>query len=269
MHPRAQQDAAADVGVIILSEPSTATVARLADDPERRLWGPGRQALVGGWGLIGEATFPARLHVAQIPVRQEWFCALLYGTSWDGASTICAGGVHSATACSGDSGGPLMVRDQTGAPILVGITSYGPDGCSPRLSLPTAYVDATAFDDWIRAQIPGLPPEAYNGPEARPDVTGPRVTALAAKGALGKGVDLPYRVYDDSGTSREIISVSIGRKIVARIPLGLGPAAPFLRYNGRWQAPATAPRTPPHFCVTSFDPSGNRSRPACATITLR
>jgi hypothetical protein len=241
----------------------------MADDPERRLWRAGRQALVGGWGLIGEATFPARLHVAQIPIRQEWFCALVYGTSWDGANTICAGGLRAATACSGDSGGPLMVRDAAGIPVLVGVTSYGPDACSPQLSLPGAYVDATAYDDWLIDQIPGLPPEAYGGPEPPTDTAAPRPDAHEAKGRLGKGVDLPYRVYDDSGTSREIINVYIGKRLVRRMALGLGPAAPFLRYSGRWEAPATAPSSTPRFCVVSFDPSGNRSRPSCAAIRLR
>jgi secreted trypsin-like serine protease len=269
IHPDWKKQDSADVGVIVLSEPSTAPTARLADDPERARWRAGRQALVGGWGLIGEATFPARLHVAQVPIRQEWNCALLYGITWDGASSICAGGGQTATACAGDSGGPLMVRDASGTPALVGLVSYGPEVCSAKVPIPTAYVDLTAFDDWVREQIPDLPPEAYGGPEPRTDSAGPRVTAIEARGRLGKSVDLPYRVVDDSGTSREIVTVYVGRRLVRRQALGLGPAAPFLRYSGRWVAPRTMPSAPARFCVTSYDPTGNASEPACAPITLR
>ena len=57
--------------------------------------------------------------------------------------------------------------------------------------------------------------------------------------------------------------------LVKRISLGNGPAAPAIRYRAVWRAPRTVPAAPVRFCITSYDPSGNRSRPACAPIRLR
>ena len=44
---------------------------------------------------------------------------------------LCAGYEFSGDpdSCSGDSGGPLFIRDHSGRPILVGIISWG-NGCS-------------------------------------------------------------------------------------------------------------------------------------------
>jgi hypothetical protein len=216
---------------------------------------------------VRAGRWPTRLHVGQIPVRQDWLCALVYGPDWPGDSMICAGGIRTATGCPGDSGGPLMARDRNGDPVFAGITSTGSATCTTDFRPPGAYVDVAAFDDWILAQIPGVArPTAV---EPADDRRGPRVRAEAASGRIGKDVNLPYRVHDDSGTSREIVRVYIDGKLVQRIALGNGPASPAIRYRAIWHAPKAMPRGPLRFCVTSYDPTGNQSRPSCAPLRLR
>ncbi len=256
-----------DVGVVILAEPSTAPLARLPDDAERRQWRPGQSVYVAGWGYTRPKRWPFRLQVGQIPVRQDWLCALVYGPDWPGDSMTCAGGIRTATGCPGDSGGPLMARDAAGGLVFAGITSTGSATCTDEFRPPGAYVDIAAFDDWILAQIPGAPLPA--GPEPPDDATGPRVRAEPARGKAGADVNLPYRVHDNSGTSREIVRVYVGDTVVKRIRLGNGPAAPAIRYRAVWHAPRRVPAKPVRFCVTSYDPSGNRGRRACAPIRLR
>ena len=57
--------------------------------------------------------------------------------------------------CSGDSGGPLVRETSSGPDMLVGITSYGPDGCGSEYNL-GAYTSVPRMRTWIDAQIRAL-----------------------------------------------------------------------------------------------------------------
>jgi secreted trypsin-like serine protease len=54
-------------------------------------------------------------------------------------------------SCSGDSGGPLMVKHSTGRYMLAGITSWG-IGCA-RPNLPGMYTRAANYADWIVSTV--------------------------------------------------------------------------------------------------------------------
>ena len=84
---------------------------------------------------------------------------------FDAATQTCAGTQNIAGACTGDSGGPLLIFDRaTGAPALWGLTSYGPQIglglpiCS--LQAPAVFTWVPAFSSWISQTVatPAPPP---------------------------------------------------------------------------------------------------------------
>jgi hypothetical protein len=105
-------------------------------------------------------------------------------------------------------------------------------------------------------QVPPPPPV---------DTTAPVVRALAAHGRRGGRVRLAYRVSDDSGPTRETVTVRRrGRTIyTAKTALGQGPVRSIL-----WRSPRRL-RGPFGFCVGAVDTAGNLSRASCAPIRLR
>ncbi len=63
-----------------------------------------------------------------------------------GETHICAG-IGDVDSCTGDSGGPLIARDENGAAVQVGIVSWGL-GCA-RQDSPGVYVRIADYKDWI------------------------------------------------------------------------------------------------------------------------
>ena len=69
------------------------------------------------------------------------------GVSVDAETQLCAG-LGGTDSCQGDSGGPLVARSSTGAPVQVGVVSWG-FGCA-REESPGVYMRVSAYADWIR-----------------------------------------------------------------------------------------------------------------------
>jgi secreted trypsin-like serine protease len=268
MHPRWNPARLGhDLAVLVLAEPARATPARILRDSERARTRPGRRGYIAGWGLTTSPRYATRLQVADVPFQPDWMCAFLAADQWDGGAMSCAGGFASAYSCSGDSGGPLMVRDATGQPILAGIVSFGGIFCEGGYGLPTAFTDLAAYDDWL-AQW--LPPEAQDAasPEPPDDVQAPRVRAVAARGAFGKRIALRFTVADDSGTARVAVTVRAPGVVLRRMYSGgFVPAAAAFPLTADWQAPGAA-RKGLHFCVEAVDRAGNRAARSCAPIRL-
>ena len=68
------------------------------------------------------------------------------GLQISGETHICAG-VGDVDSCTGDSGGPLIARNESGAAVQVGIVSWGL-GCA-RQDSPGVYVRVADYKDWI------------------------------------------------------------------------------------------------------------------------
>lgn len=97
------------------------------------------------------------------------------------------------------------------------------------------------------------------------DTTAPSVRALAAHGRRGARVRLAYRVSDDSGPTRETVTVRRrGRTTyTVKTRLAQGPVRTI-----SWRAPRRLPG-PFSFCVRAVDAAGNVSSSSCAAIRLR
>lgn len=153
-----------DLGLLILDKPTTAPPVPIAHAGDAALSAAGAAATVAGWGLtsgsaeqtpkvlrwgtttLGSSAF-CRKHVSLPPAR--------YSTS----TQLCTfeAGAAVTTPCHGDSGGPLLGQAPGGAPVQIGIVSYGDGACRHKGADVYTRVDRFAawIDAWIAAATPG------------------------------------------------------------------------------------------------------------------
>ncbi|MET9924820.1 MULTISPECIES: serine protease [unclassified Streptomyces] len=101
---------------------------------------------VAGWGANREGGSQQRyLLKADVPFVSDTACRSAYGSSFVAGEEICAGYLSTGgvDTCQGDSGGPMFRRDNAGAWVQVGITSYG-QGCA-RPNYPGVYTEVSTF----------------------------------------------------------------------------------------------------------------------------
>jgi secreted trypsin-like serine protease len=156
--------AEADLALLRLAHPSGRPTVALPPGDDRGLVTSGRAAVVIGWGDTRNVDpehpnadgRPADdLLVATVPLVAQRRCELVMDiepTPSGIPTELCAGDVRygGADACSGDSGGPLLVESPFGW-VQVGVVSWG-DGCglphSPgvyaRVASALAWIDAVA-----------------------------------------------------------------------------------------------------------------------------
>ena len=167
-----------DVALVQLERAATPAPIRVVTAGERDLWRPGTSATVIGWGgqtALGLDGGTDDLREVQVPIQSDSTCEQTYRNTlgYDPATMLCAGnGLGGKDSCQGDSGGPMMVITG-GAPLLVGVVSFGL-GCG----VPTQYgvyarIGAPALVDWINRNA---------GPVvvADPPVTAPGTTPASA-----------------------------------------------------------------------------------------
>ncbi|MEQ1712465.1 MAG: trypsin-like serine protease [Hyphomicrobium sp.] len=155
---------------------------------------PGAAATIMGFGIIEPVRIGAtrqeiqgkeraqRLLHANIAIVAKDKCVDGYrrrGSKADLSTqaTFCAGfdkgGVDS---CPGDSGGPLMVRDDMGQSVQVGVVSYGLGCAQPEAW--GVYASVPHFEDWIRGHVPNA---SFTGAEP---ATPPAAAVASADQAL-------------------------------------------------------------------------------------
>jgi secreted trypsin-like serine protease len=126
---------------------------------------------VAGWGANREGGAQQRfLLKATVPFISDTQCRSA-GGSYSGlifTDEICAGNWTSGgvDTCQGDSGGPMFRRDNGGAWIQVGITSWG-EGCA-RPQAPGVYTEVSTFAQQIADAAASL---GGGGTPPRPGVT--------------------------------------------------------------------------------------------------
>ncbi|PAA62802.1 hypothetical protein BOX15_Mlig019102g2 [Macrostomum lignano] len=108
---------------------------------------------VAGWGATEDSDVADRLMETQLPVLSNTRCKELYaGTSRPVyAENICAGFLAGERdACTGDSGGPLMINRQD-LWLVAGLVSHG-DGCG-QAKRPGVYARMSAYAEWVRRNV--------------------------------------------------------------------------------------------------------------------
>jgi secreted trypsin-like serine protease len=144
-----------DAGLVHLSQPVSTPAMALAA-PSTSYSSPSGTPNAAGWGATDTqgTQIESRLMQAYLQIHSPQDCSRISG--FDSSAELCAGTQGSAGACFGDSGGPL-VEFNSATPVLVGITSYGPQGeaglepCST--DLPAVYTSVAAVSSFIRSTI--------------------------------------------------------------------------------------------------------------------
>ncbi|MFN8847662.1 MAG: serine protease [Bdellovibrionales bacterium] len=110
-------------------------------------------ATAAGFGYTRQGGFNIEkiLRKVNLPLVTQDECNRAYSNKIT-SDMICAGKAQGGIdTCQGDSGGPLFIRGSQGAPLLVGVTSWG-EGCA-RPNKYGVYARVSAGFDWIQSTI--------------------------------------------------------------------------------------------------------------------
>jgi hypothetical protein len=100
------------------------------------------------------------------------------------------------------------------------------------------------------------------------DRTAPHFRTIRASAAPGTTVDLRFRVFDDSGESRELLTIGQGRVTIARIAVPLRPVRYGHTYTAHWRVPRGLKPAPRSYCGIAIDKAGNRSTRSCSAFKI-
>ena len=108
-----------------------------------------------GWGLTGlNQGLPGQLQEADLPYVKPEECDSKYKSFKfqmpAPEEKMCAGG-KGVEACSGDSGGPLILKGKTWQTDLgVGVLSAGSPGCGVNVELPALFTRLASYREFTR-----------------------------------------------------------------------------------------------------------------------
>ena len=173
----------ADAAVLELSQPIAAPAVRLASS---EAWSTGDPALIAGWGKESPAASgpAAVLHYGTTAIQPADYCGD-QASHFHADGQLCVldpGGQRSA--CSGDSGGPLLVvgPGSSGEPLEIGIASFAV-GSDCAAASPQYYTRADLISPWVAEQVALVaPPPGASIQVAALPATLTRLGAAAAKG---------------------------------------------------------------------------------------
>jgi len=147
-----QGDLFNDIALLLLDAPvTTITPVSYARSPSAAPVGTSVRAL--GWGdTMATPRYPKELRMVDLDIVSIAFANHAYGVNrYD--NRHLAAMADGKDTCSGDSGGPLFDPDgDLGAPLLVGLTSFGLD-CAER-GIPGIYANVGNFAPWIDSFLP-------------------------------------------------------------------------------------------------------------------
>jgi secreted trypsin-like serine protease len=146
-----------DVAIFRLAAPANpATTVDFADRNPGALEQVNTLATVIGWGWTqnGASTSSDLLRKTTIPIISQTTCNNYFFPNDITSTMLCAGFANGNTnACHGDSGGPLMVFDQSVSRwTQIGVVSWGRARC-PFPHLYGVYGRVSSLSDWIASVI--------------------------------------------------------------------------------------------------------------------
>ncbi|KAK1136041.1 hypothetical protein K0M31_000610 [Melipona bicolor] len=120
----------------------------------------GELAKVAGWGWFGEdrskykradVLQKVEVRVIENSVCREWYASQGKSTRVE-SEQMCAGHEEGGRdSCWADSGGPLMIGNQPGKMMVVGVVSSGVGCARPRL--PGVYTRVSEYISWITQHV--------------------------------------------------------------------------------------------------------------------
>jgi secreted trypsin-like serine protease len=147
----------ADVAVLRLGEGVTdiTPVAYAASQAADNAVSPDNtKTTVMGWGALEwNKDGPQVMHEAKLRRNTVAECnALSFYAGRLTDNNVCAGDLQAPgkSACYGDSGGPLIGKDDKGTPVQIGVVSGGPGVCG---EVPGYFARVGSYAPWITAQL--------------------------------------------------------------------------------------------------------------------
>lgn len=178
------------------------------------------KATVVGWGRTEAATEDIWrptdvLHEATVRVSGDARCRGAFDGTTDLRVQMCAGGDGPAEApapdtCTGDSGGPLLVKAPGGDHVQVGITSFGPVPCGvdepgvfTRLTALRTFVDEVVAGDVGASILPGTPVATGQGEATAVRIADP---TAAVTEPVGQAVVASRAVFGEGRAELAVIA---------------------------------------------------------------
>ena len=159
-----------DASLLILSTPTTAPPVRLATAADQWLEAAGTGTYIAGWGDQYQNSPTATVLLwAGTVVQSAAYCGQFTWSNYNQTFQACAADYpyDDTATCNGDSGGPLLATDSAGAPVEIGITSYGPVDCDTVTA--SYFTTARTVSQWADGIVTSLnPPPAPAPPPAPP-----------------------------------------------------------------------------------------------------
>lgn len=145
-----------DIALVQLAVPQSTPGVELAGSEPR----VGAKVVTVGWGCTNAPpacrAHPARLQASAQSVLRDASCGtdVFWVPPMFDRTTICTKGVRPrSTVNHGDSGGPLLVRDGSGALRQVGVTSLGADS---KVKLYAGFTSVPLERAWVARAIASL-----------------------------------------------------------------------------------------------------------------
>ena len=134
-----------DIALLKLSSPSSAPIVSLATTIRGN-----ENATAFGWGVADRGDAVNTLRQVDLPLTSNRTCRTAY-KAYNRTVTkkmFCAGFANGGKdACTGDSGGPLMMQEGNGEWVQLGIVSWG-EGCAEAGAY-GVYTNIATFSSWI------------------------------------------------------------------------------------------------------------------------
>jgi hypothetical protein len=96
----------------------------------------------------------------------------------------------------------------------------------------------------------------------------PHIRTIRASARRGTRAELRYRVFDDSGMSRELLTILAGKVTIARIAVPLATVRYGRIYSAHWLVPGSLKPGAHVYCAVAIDRAGNRSKRSCSSVTI-
>jgi hypothetical protein len=163
-----------------------------------------------------------------------------------------AGGIDCGPTCSASFGENAQVKllavPDTGSTFggWSGGGCSGTDACTVTIASNTA---VTARFDHVDKDPPGF-------------------RTIGGSAVRGTTAELRFRVYDDSGKSRELLTILKDRKPIGRVTVPLGPVRYGRTYTAGWHVPRAAAKGMRLYCGIAVDAAGNASKRSCSALRI-
>ena len=102
----------------------------------------------------------------------------------------------------------------------------------------------------------------------RVDRDPPHMRTIGGTARRGGMARLRFRVFDNSGESREVLTIMNGKSIIGRVAVPLAEVVYRHIYTASWHVPRGTAKGRHLYCGVAADKAGNRSTSSCSALRV-